>query len=82
MAQLGDWQTPKEIEAALLNGGFETTAGNFYAIVSSALQMTADIIQDRFPTDDWNIYVAQASDGDNWAVEIPTLQAVSAEERA
>ncbi|WP_027856308.1 YeaH/YhbH family protein [Marinobacterium jannaschii] len=35
-------------------------------IVSSALNMTADIIRDRYPANDWNIYVAQASDGDNW----------------
>lgn len=35
-------------------------------VVSSALKLVASIIQDRFPTNDWNIYVAQASDGDNW----------------
>ncbi|MGB0663883.1 MAG: YeaH/YhbH family protein [Pontibacterium sp.] len=35
-------------------------------IVSSALNMTADIIAERYPASDWNIYVAQASDGDNW----------------
>ncbi len=35
-------------------------------IVSSAIAMTADVIQERYPYSDWNIYVAQASDGDNW----------------
>ena len=35
-------------------------------IVSSALELTADILQERYPRSDWNIYVAQASDGDNW----------------
>lgn len=35
-------------------------------IVSSALYLMKDIIQDRYPTDQWNIYGAQASDGDNW----------------
>lgn len=35
-------------------------------IVSSALNLSADIIQQRYPPSDWNIYVAQASDGDNW----------------
>jgi uncharacterized sporulation protein YeaH/YhbH (DUF444 family) len=35
-------------------------------IVSSALQMTADIIDARYSPADWNIYIAQASDGDNW----------------
>ena len=35
-------------------------------IVSSALEMTRDIINKRYSPTDWNIYVAQASDGDNW----------------
>ena len=35
-------------------------------IVSSALELTSDVINDRFSPNDWNIYVAQASDGDNW----------------
>ncbi|WP_421866361.1 YeaH/YhbH family protein [Motiliproteus sp.] len=35
-------------------------------IVSSAIAMTADVIADRYPPSQWNIYVAQASDGDNW----------------
>ncbi len=35
-------------------------------IVSSALYMMRDIIEDRYPTDQWNVYGAQASDGDNW----------------
>jgi uncharacterized sporulation protein YeaH/YhbH (DUF444 family) len=35
-------------------------------VVSSALNLMSDIIQNRFPTSEWNIYAAQASDGDNW----------------
>lgn len=35
-------------------------------VVSSALNLTGNIIKQRFPADEWNIYVAQASDGDNW----------------
>ncbi len=35
-------------------------------IVSSAISMTADVIAERYPPSQWNIYVAQASDGDNW----------------
>ncbi|NQZ31853.1 MAG: YeaH/YhbH family protein [Oceanospirillaceae bacterium] len=35
-------------------------------IVSSALELAADIIEQRFPQDQYNVYVAQASDGDNW----------------
>ena len=35
-------------------------------IVSSALEMTREVIDQRYNPNDWNIYVAQASDGDNW----------------
>jgi uncharacterized sporulation protein YeaH/YhbH (DUF444 family) len=35
-------------------------------IVSSALRLMKDIMSDRFPTSEWNLYAAQASDGDNW----------------
>ncbi|MDH5257402.1 MAG: YeaH/YhbH family protein [Gammaproteobacteria bacterium] len=35
-------------------------------IVSSALLLMHQIAEERYNTSDWNIYVAQASDGDNW----------------
>ena len=35
-------------------------------VVSSALHLLNKIINERYATSDWNIYVAQASDGDNW----------------
>jgi hypothetical protein len=35
-------------------------------VVSSALKLMSNIIRDRFPSAEWNIYAAQASDGDNW----------------
>lgn len=35
-------------------------------VVSSALHLLKDIIAERYPSNDWNTYVAQASDGDNW----------------
>ncbi|SEB26515.1 hypothetical protein SAMN05444680_13316 [Variovorax sp. YR216] len=35
-------------------------------VVSSALTLMLDIIRARYPSTDWNIYGAQASDGDNW----------------
>ncbi len=35
-------------------------------IVSSALKLMKEIVEDRFPVGEWNIYGAQASDGDNW----------------
>ena len=34
-------------------------------VVSTALEEMARIIQDRYPASQWNIYAAQASDGDN-----------------
>ena len=40
-------------------------------IVSSALKMMADIVKDRYDPTQWNIYAAQASDGDNWADDSP-----------
>ncbi len=35
-------------------------------VVSSALVLLDEIIRARYPTNEWNLYVAQASDGDNW----------------
>ena len=36
-------------------------------VVSSALKLVTEVIHDRYPPSQWNIYCAQASDGDNWA---------------
>lgn len=35
-------------------------------VISSALELTCEIIQQRYPLSQWNIYMAQASDGDNY----------------
>ena len=35
-------------------------------VVSSALVLMEQIIRERYPSNEWNIYGAQASDGDNW----------------
>lgn len=35
-------------------------------VVSSALHLLTKIMHERYSSNDWNIYVAQASDGDNW----------------
>ncbi len=40
-------------------------------VVSSALELMHEIIRERYPTSDWNIYAAQASDGDNWSSDSP-----------
>ena len=41
-------------------------------IVSSALKLMDQIVQERYDSQEWNIYAAQASDGDNWADDSPT----------
>jgi uncharacterized protein len=35
-------------------------------VVSSALHLLNKVISERYASGDWNVYVAQASDGDNW----------------
>jgi uncharacterized sporulation protein YeaH/YhbH (DUF444 family) len=35
-------------------------------VVSSALTLMHEIVRARYPSGEWNIYGAQASDGDNW----------------
>ena len=40
-------------------------------VVSSALQLMEKIVKERYPMSDWNIYAAQASDGENWADDSP-----------
>lgn len=35
-------------------------------VVSSALKLMSNIIEARYSPEEWNIYGAQASDGDNW----------------
>ncbi len=40
-------------------------------VVSSALHLMQDIIEERYSPNEWNIYGAQASDGDNWNDDSP-----------
>ena len=40
-------------------------------VVSSALKLMHEVVTERYPTADWNIYAAQASDGDNWNDDSP-----------
>ena len=35
-------------------------------VVSSALVLADEIARARYPSSEWNLYIAQASDGDNW----------------
>ncbi|WP_137891520.1 YeaH/YhbH family protein [Ramlibacter sp. 2FC] len=43
-------------------------------VVSSALILMHQIIQARYPSSEWNIYGAQASDGDNWQQDSSTCR--------
>lgn len=43
-------------------------------VVSSALELLYTTIEARYPPQFWNIYVAQASDGDNWNADSPYCQ--------
>ena len=52
---------------------FEVDEDNFFhskesggTVVSTAINLTNKIINDRYNVNDWNIYVAQVSDGDNF----------------
>lgn len=45
-------------------------------IVSSALTLMHEIVQERYPASEWNIYAAQASDGDNWNDDSTTCQQI------
>lgn len=45
-------------------------------VVSSALNLMHHIIRERYASDSWNIYAAQASDGDNWETDSPICREV------
>ncbi|MCM2309122.1 MAG: YeaH/YhbH family protein [Sulfuritalea sp.] len=40
-------------------------------VVSSALELMLRIVRQRYASNVWNIYCAQASDGDNWEADSP-----------
>jgi len=40
-------------------------------VVSSALELMHRIVRERYASNVWNIYCAQASDGDNWDADSP-----------
>jgi uncharacterized sporulation protein YeaH/YhbH (DUF444 family) len=50
---------------------FFTSRESGGTVVSSALVLMKDIIAQRYPSGLWNIYGAQASDGDNWHDDSP-----------
>ena len=48
-------------------------------IVSSALKLMHKIIESRYSPAEWNIYAAQASDGDNWNDDSPVCGKILAD---
>lgn len=48
-------------------------------VVSSALRLMHEIIEERYPISEWNLYGAQASDGDNWTNDSPVCHKMLAE---
>ncbi len=48
-------------------------------IVSSAFDEMLRVIDARYPVDDWNVYLAQASDGDNWREDLERCPRVLSE---
>ncbi|MEM7500893.1 MAG: YeaH/YhbH family protein [Pseudomonadota bacterium] len=40
-------------------------------VVSSALDLMKKVVAERYPAESWNIYAAQASDGENWHDDSP-----------
>ena len=49
-------------------------------VVSSALKLMHEIVQDRYSPNEWNIYGAQASDGDNWNDDSPICSRILTED--
>jgi len=54
--------TAKEVDEQEFFQALETGG----TVVSTALKLMDEVIAARYPVEDWNIYAAQASDGDNW----------------
>jgi uncharacterized protein len=48
-------------------------------VVSSALELAHEVMMARYPTKEWNIYMAQASDGDNWNADSPKCEEILSE---
>ena len=53
---------------------YSTESGG--TVVSTALLQMQEIIKERYPSGDWNIYAAQASDGDDWTGDAAKCQEI------
>ncbi len=61
--------TAKEVDEEEFFYGKETGG----TIVSTCIDKTMEIMKERYPSSEWNIYSAQASDGDNISSDNPKL---------
>jgi sporulation protein YhbH len=59
---------------------YEVTEDQFFkrgagggTLASSSIEMALNIINERYPTDIWNIYAFHCSDGDNWPEDMTNL---------
>jgi uncharacterized sporulation protein YeaH/YhbH (DUF444 family) len=48
-------------------------------VVSSAFDEMLRVVDERYPVQDWNLYLAQASDGDDWREDIERCKRMLAE---
>ncbi|MBV8628313.1 MAG: YeaH/YhbH family protein, partial [Paraburkholderia sp.] len=49
-------------------------------VVSSALELMTKVMEERYSPTEWNIYGAQASDGDNWTDDSPKCRKMLADD--
>ena len=68
--------TASEVDEETFFRGTETGG----TVISTALEETLKVVRDRYSPADWNIYAAQASDGDNFHDDMPrSLELLSKE---
>lgn len=63
---------PKEVEEEEFF--YSTESGG--TVVSSALELMARIVKDRYPLSQWNVFGTQISDGDNYTPDCPVAKEV------
>jgi uncharacterized sporulation protein YeaH/YhbH (DUF444 family) len=67
--------TAREVDEEAFFRGTDTGG----TVVSTALELMQEIVAARYPLADWNIYVAQASDGHDFSDDLPRCQQLLAE---